>query len=83
LPCLAFNYLGQLTLDGQTMLGRHEYIPLARGIVAPAADPNTKAFQLNPPAISENPPGNSVNTYNIIDIDPLTGRATLQEPKLQ
>jgi type II secretory pathway pseudopilin PulG len=83
LPYIAFNYLGQLTLDGQTVASRHEYIPLARGVVAAALDPNTRAFLLNPPTIVENPPGNSTNIYNLIDIDPLTGRATLQEPKLQ
>jgi prepilin-type N-terminal cleavage/methylation domain-containing protein len=83
LPCLAFNYLGQLTFDGQNVANRHEYIPLARGIVAPAADPATKAFQLNAPQVVENPPGNSTNIYNLIDIDPLTGRATLQEPQLR
>ena len=93
LPCLAFNYLGQLTFDGQTVANRHEYIPLARGIVAPVTDPVTKAYRFyNPdstiasPTVSENPPGNSTNIhgiYNLIDIDPLTGRASLQEPKLQ
>jgi prepilin-type N-terminal cleavage/methylation domain-containing protein len=83
LPYIAFNYLGQLTFDGQTMANRHEYIPLARGVVAPAIDPATKLFQLNSPQVSEVPPGNSTNTYNLIDIDPLTGRATLEEPKVQ
>jgi len=29
------------------------------------------------------PPGNSTNTYNIIDIDPLTGRATAEQPKIR
>jgi hypothetical protein len=83
MPCIAFNYLGQLTLDGQTIANRHEYIPLARGSVAPAWDPATKAYQLNPPDISEIPPGNSTKAYNIIDIEPLTGRAILQQPKVQ
>jgi prepilin-type N-terminal cleavage/methylation domain-containing protein len=83
MPCIAFNYLGQLTTDGQAMASRHEYIPLARGIVAPAMNPATRAFLLNAPQVVENPPGNSANIYNIIDIDPLTGRATLQEPRLQ
>jgi type II secretory pathway pseudopilin PulG len=83
MPCLAFNYLGQLTSDGQTLASRHEYIPLARGVVAPATDSTNKLFQLNPPQIAENPPGNSAVTYNIIDIDPLTGRATLEAPKLR
>jgi prepilin-type N-terminal cleavage/methylation domain-containing protein len=83
LPCIAFNYLGQLTSDGQTLANRHEYIPLARGSVAPALDPASRVFLLNPPQISEVPPGNSTNTYNIIDIDPLTGRATAEKPKVQ
>ena len=83
MPCIAFNYLGQLTFDGQNPANRDEYIPLARGSVAPAIDPPTKAYQLNPPVISEMPDGNSTNAYNIIDIEPLTGRATLQQPKVQ
>jgi prepilin-type N-terminal cleavage/methylation domain-containing protein len=83
LPCIAFNYLGQLTFDGQTMAGRHEYIPLARGSVSPSIDPVSRVLQLNPPQVSELPPGNSTNTYNIIDIDPLTGRATAEQPKIR
>jgi prepilin-type N-terminal cleavage/methylation domain-containing protein len=83
LPYVAFNYLGQLTDDGQTVAPRHEYIPLARASVQPAVDAETKTFQLRPLQVSETPPGNSTNAYNIIDIDPLTGRATLQQPKLQ
>ncbi len=83
LPYVAFNYLGQLTFDGQTMATQHEYIPLARGVVAPAVNPDTKTYVLNPPQVTERPPGNSTNTYNIIDIDPLTGRATLEEPQMK
>lgn len=88
LPYIAFNYLGQLTTNGVNMAGAHEFIPLARGSVLPAIDPDTKAYLLtNPPAgspqVTEIPPGNSTNTYNIIDIDPLTGRATLQTPNVQ
>lgn len=82
-PYIAFNYLGQLTDDGQNLASRHEYIPLARGSIVPAVDPVTKTFQLRPPQLYEVPPGNSTNAYNLIDIDPLTGRATLQEPKVQ
>jgi len=83
LPYVAFNYLGQLTDDGQNVAPNHEYIPLARGSVLPAVDPATKTFQLRPPQVYEVPPGNSTNAYNLIDIDPLTGRATLWEPKVQ
>jgi len=83
LPYIAFNYLGQLTDDGQTVASQHEYIPLARGSLLPAVDPATKTFQLRSPQVYEAPLGNSTNAYNLIDIDPLTGRATLREPKLQ
>ena len=83
MPCIAFNYLGQLTINGIDAATSDEYIPLARGNVAPAMDPVTKAYQLNPPSIMEIPPGNSTNAYNIIDIEPLTGHATLQRPKMQ
>ncbi|HLZ53285.1 MAG TPA: prepilin-type N-terminal cleavage/methylation domain-containing protein [Verrucomicrobiae bacterium] len=82
-PYIAFNYLGQLTDDGQTVATRHEYIPLARGSVLPGVDPNTKTFQLRTPQVYEVPPGNSTNAYNIIEIDSLTGRATLAEPKIK
>ena len=84
LPCLAFNYLGQLTDDGQNPATADEYIPLARGSVLPAMDPSSKALQFGPPSVSEIPPGNSTNSaYTLVDIDPLTGRATLKFQKVQ
>jgi prepilin-type N-terminal cleavage/methylation domain-containing protein len=84
LPCIAFNYLGQLTTDGQNPASQDEYIPLARGAVLPALDPNTRALQFSQPDVSETPPGNSTSSaYNIVDIDPLTGRATLRFEKVQ
>jgi prepilin-type N-terminal cleavage/methylation domain-containing protein len=83
LPYIAFNYLGQLTVDGQNLAGRDEYIPLAQGSVSPAIDVATRTYTLNPPAIAENPPGNSTNIYNIIHIDALTGRAVLEYQQVQ
>jgi prepilin-type N-terminal cleavage/methylation domain-containing protein len=83
LPYIAFNYLGQLTVDGQTVAGQDEYIPIAKGSVLVARDPFTKAFQFNPPDVAENPPGNSTNSYNIVHIDRLTGRAVLEYQKVQ
>ena len=84
LPCIAFNYLGQLTTDGQNPASRDEYIPLARGSVFPAMDPSSKALQFNPPSVTETPPGNSTSSaFNLVDIDPLTGRATLRFQKVQ
>jgi len=83
-PCLAFNYLGQLTVDGQTVAGRDEYIPIAKGSVLFARDPATKTFQFNSPDASEMPPGNSTDSsYNIVHIDRLTGRAVLEYQKMK
>jgi prepilin-type N-terminal cleavage/methylation domain-containing protein len=82
-PCLAFNYLGQLTVDGQTPAGLDEYIPIAKGSVLFARDAATKAFQFSSPDASEMPPGNSTNSaYNIVHIDRLTGRAVLEFQKM-
>jgi prepilin-type N-terminal cleavage/methylation domain-containing protein len=87
LPCVAFNYLGQLTVDGVNLAQSHEYIPLARGSVSFGVDPSSKTPVLTPVKpgdVTESPPGNSTgSSYNIIDIDPLTGRATLQFQKVQ
>jgi prepilin-type N-terminal cleavage/methylation domain-containing protein len=85
LPCIEFNSFGLLiseTPDGNSF--HHAYIPLARGSVVPALDPSSKVLQLNSPSVSEIPPGNSASiSYNIVDIDPLTGRATLEFHKVQ
>ncbi len=86
LPYIAFNYLGQLTFDGQNLAGRDEYIPLAQGGVSPAIDPATKTLLLNANSssqVSEIPPGNSTNiSYNVVHIDALTGRAVLEFYKI-
>ena len=93
IPYIAFNYLGQLT-DGQNLADRDEYIPLARGSVSPAINPATKALILESTSnggsasISETPPGNSgignnSLSYNIVHIDRLTGRATLESYKMK
>lgn len=92
-PYIAFNYLGQLTVDGQTLAGRDEYIPLAHGSVSPAINPATKSLILEAaPAgaasVLETPPGNSGIgnnnlSYNILHIDRLTGRASLEFYKIK
>jgi prepilin-type N-terminal cleavage/methylation domain-containing protein len=75
-PYIAFNYLGQLTS------GQDEYIPLAQGSMLPARDAN-KAMLWNSPSVSETPPGNSINAFNLVQIDWLTGRAVLENQKVQ
>jgi hypothetical protein len=84
LPYIAFNYLGQLTFDGQNIADRDEYIPLAKGSISLARDIATKALQLDTPDVMEMPPGNSTNSsYNIVHIDKVTGRAVLEFQKLR
>ena len=85
LPYVAFNYLGQLTTEQLTpsASSQDEYIPLAQGAVSPAIDVTTKALILSSPDISETPSGNSTNIYNIVHIDALTGRASLEFQKVQ
>src|SRR5208283_1034836 len=76
LPYIAFNYLGQLTFDGQNLAYRDEYIPLAQGSVLPAMNGATKTFVISPnssPSVSEIPPGNSTSSmYHLVHIDRLT-----------
>ncbi len=82
LPYIAFNYLGQLTVDGVNPSGRDEFIPLAHGAVADSVNGN-KVLQFVQPTVVEIPPGNSTNSaYNIVHIDSLTGRAVLEFQKL-
>jgi len=83
LPYIAFNYLGQLTINGVDVSGSDEYIPIAKGSVLYARDPVSKTFLFNSPDVLEMPPGNSTNSYNIVHIDRLTGRAVLEFQKTQ
>ncbi len=87
LPSIAFNYLGQLTFDPQNPADfstRDEYIPLAQGTVFPAQDPQTKALLWSSPTITELPTNSSTGiSYNMVHIDALTGRATLELFKIK
>jgi prepilin-type N-terminal cleavage/methylation domain-containing protein len=78
MPCLAFDDTGRLVSEYDGYNYHHAYIPLAQGSVISAHDANKKPVlsPMLPSDISEIPPGNSTNiSYNIIDVDPLSGRA--------
>ena len=83
-PYIAFDYSGKLISEMDASgTYHHAYIPLAHGSVAPAINPTTKTYQLGSASVLEIPPGNSTNiSYNVVDIDSLTGRATLQFYKM-
>ena len=83
LPYIAFNYLGQLTVDGLNVAPQDEYIPLAQGFVTYAANAS-KALSFAAPDATENPLGNSTNSmFDLVHIDRLTGRAEQLQQKVQ
>jgi prepilin-type N-terminal cleavage/methylation domain-containing protein len=81
LPCLVFDYTGKLISETPDHVNyHHAYIPLSQGSVTYGLDANKRAMTtaVLPGAITETPPGNGTNiSYNIIDVDPLSGRARL------
>jgi len=87
LPYIAFNYLGQLTVDGVNPSFVDEYIPLAQGSVNYSVNYTNKTpqmFLVGPADIVEKPPGNSTNTmFTLVHIDALTGRSRLEFQHVQ
>lgn len=87
LPYIAFNYLGQL-VQFDNYLGKplpqasDEIIPLARGALILPTDQTTKEFLWQAPEIVENPPNNSVTTFNHVRVDWMTGRAKVERPEM-
>ena len=76
LPYIAFNHLGQVAS------GEDEFIPLARGTLGQAYDATRKPMQ-NPPSVLESPAGNSTNSFNLVHVDWLTGRARIERQEVQ
>jgi hypothetical protein len=78
LPCLAFDYTGKLISETPDQVSyHHAYIPLSQGSVTYGMDANKRPL-MTPPSVTETPTGNGSSiSYNIIDVDPLSGRARL------
>ena len=88
LPCLAFDYTGRLISDFDVNGNLTDaYIPLAQGSVGYGYDGGTKTPQMtvvNASDITELPPGNSTGIgYNVVHVDHVTGRCTLEYFKMQ
>jgi len=76
-PYIAFDYMGRL------VSGRDEIIPLAKGNIIFAHDANRNPVEAAPQFI-EQPPGNALtNTFNLVYIDWLTGRARLVQQEVR
>lgn len=86
LPYIAFDYLGRLISETDASGNYHDaYIPLAQGSVILARSPadGTPFMSTVAPQVIESPPGNSTNTFNLIHIDWLTGRARLEHLEMR
>ncbi|HLP77803.1 MAG TPA: type II secretion system protein [Candidatus Paceibacterota bacterium] len=82
LPCIAFDYQGKLL--SQPPGGEDaEYIPLAHGGVSYSRNPETKVLTLGPAGGEERPASNSISAYNLVRVDWLTGRSTLERKEMQ
>ena len=72
LPYIAFDYMGRLVSNqGQ---GQGGIIPISRGSVIFARDPNKRPRQ-GLASFNEQPVGNVTNGYNVVYVDTITGRA--------
>jgi len=82
LPAIGFTPQGSLTTSGVLPYRQYEYIALARGSIFYPTDTNGVPL-LAPPNLAEVPPENDVKNPNLIQIDLLTGRATLVQNQFQ
>jgi prepilin-type N-terminal cleavage/methylation domain-containing protein len=84
-PYIAFDYSGRLVTfeNGQPVYGRDEIIPLGKGNVSYSRDPVTKVAIMALPTVTESPPGNTTNAFNLVHIDWLTGRARVERQEVR
>jgi len=76
-PYIGFDYQGRL------VTGRDEIIPLAKGSVSFSHDNLTKLPVEAPLSVLEQPVGSVTNSYNLVYIDWLTGRARAIQQEVQ
>ena len=80
MPNLAFDSRGRLISEFDGINYHHAYIPLAQGSVGYGMNVNKQPLPtvVQPNDITETPRGNSTSiSYNVIDVEPLTGRSKL------
>jgi prepilin-type N-terminal cleavage/methylation domain-containing protein len=77
LPYVAFNYQGQLADGTGAATGVDEFIPIAKGAVSFARN-SDHTFLTNNPTVTEQPAGNSTNSFDLVRVDWLTGRSHIE-----
>jgi hypothetical protein len=88
MPYVAFDAQGKLYWDVERDLAdkqlgqklQSEFIPLSRGSVFMTT--NAAGMYL-PADVIETPAGNSTNTFNVLNVNWLTGRVKLEKPELR
>lgn len=80
---MAFNSMGQLVNGQNQPRGANELLPLVLGSVGFSRDKATGSPLARGPSILESPTGNGTNSFNIVSIDWLTGRARVQRQEVQ
>ncbi len=89
MPCLAFNYLGQITDPDPFDTVRDQYIPLTRGSIFynPVSPGAAADIQTNPVdnivRVNVNPSVFYYTNINTVYVNALTGRAQVQQPQIQ
>ncbi|HVM47486.1 MAG TPA: prepilin-type N-terminal cleavage/methylation domain-containing protein [Candidatus Acidoferrum sp.] len=81
LPYIAFNGMGQLVSGWGTPETEPEFIPITQGTVGISRDPHTKVALQVLPTPHDVPSGNTTNNYNVVFVDPLTGRGRIEHAK--
>jgi type II secretory pathway pseudopilin PulG len=79
-PHIAFDYSGAIVDKSGIRHPEGQFLELARGSVFVSRDANGTVILFD---AKENPPNNSVDNYNRIRIDGLTGRARVERPEIQ
>jgi prepilin-type N-terminal cleavage/methylation domain-containing protein len=82
LPFIAFDYLGRLVDSQGNPTRTNALIPIAQGTVSFGMNLD-RTTRTNTPTVTENPVGNATNSFNVVNIDWLTGRARLEHPEVQ
>jgi hypothetical protein len=76
LPYIAFDHMGRL------VSGREEIIPLSQGSVNVARDKDRRPV-MNQASFVEQPAGNTTNAFNLVCVDPTTGRARVERMEVR
>jgi type II secretory pathway pseudopilin PulG len=80
LPHIAFNFSGAVVDQNGAVHSEGAFLELARGSILVSRDASGAVTSFD---ARENPPNNSVDNFNRVRVDGLTGRARVEQPQIQ